>query len=107
MGLDMAAMHVDEAAHEREPDAEPALRTIELLRALHERVEDGGQHIAGDALAIVFDLGDRLLLAHAQAHRDRSTARRVLGRVREEVLEDLRETEFVAVDVREASWCSD
>ena len=37
LGVDPAAMQLDEAAHDRQPEAETAFRAVERLRLLHER----------------------------------------------------------------------
>ena len=44
-------MRADDAAHDREPEPEPALRAIERqLAALHERIEQPRQELRRDAL---------------------------------------------------------
>ena len=42
-------MAFDQAAHDRQAEAEPALRPIEDLAFLNEQVEHPRQHVRGDA----------------------------------------------------------
>jgi len=49
---DPAAVQLDEAADDGEPDAEPALRTIETGLGLREVVEDTRQHLGRDSDAL-------------------------------------------------------
>ena len=49
---DPAAVQLDEAADDGEPDAEPALRTIETGLGLREEVEDTRQHLGRDSDAL-------------------------------------------------------
>ena len=46
---DPAAVQLDEAADDGEPDAEPALRTIETGLGLREEVEDARRHLGRDS----------------------------------------------------------
>ena len=43
--LHLAAVQLDERAHDRQAEAETALRTVERLPLLDEQVEDRGQHL--------------------------------------------------------------
>src|SRR4029450_12832486 len=50
-----AAVEFDQTAHEREPDAEPALRPLELRVDLREQVEHAGEVLRLDADARILD----------------------------------------------------
>ena len=53
--LDAPAVQLDETLRDGEPDAEPALRAIERLVALHEQIEHVRQDLRVDADAFVAD----------------------------------------------------
>ena len=55
---DRAAVRLDEALHERQPEAEAAAAPIERAVGLRERLEDAGEHLRRDAHAGIRD-GDR------------------------------------------------
>src|SRR3954462_3015381 len=91
-------VHLDEAAHEREPETEPALGAIERSLTLGEEVEDAAEQILLDARAVVAD-GDDDLVALAPAGEGDPPARvRVLRGVGEQVREHLGEPHRIAVD---------
>src|SRR5256885_10510853 len=48
-------LQLDQALHQREADAEAALRAVEAALALHEELEDLGQELGLDAGAVVLD----------------------------------------------------
>jgi hypothetical protein len=87
--LDAAAMQLGEAAHECQPDAQPALRTIEGRRDLREHLEDIGQVLGFDADAGVANGDHRLVAFTLHAEPDVPAARRVLGGIVEQVEDDL------------------
>ncbi len=49
------AVQLGDALHDREPDPEPADRSIERLLALREEIEDAWRELARDAGAVVVD----------------------------------------------------
>ena len=53
LGLHPPVVHLDQPAHQAQPDAEPALRLLRRTIALREHVEELGQHLGGDADAIL------------------------------------------------------
>ena len=54
--LDRAAVQLDQALHQREPEPEPALRAVERLARLEEQIEHVRQQLRRDADAVVRDL---------------------------------------------------
>ena len=65
---DRAAVQLDEAAHDREPEAEAALRAVERLALLHEQLEHARQQLGRDP--------DRRCRARAASTSSPSRARR-------------------------------
>jgi hypothetical protein len=98
---DGAIVHLGEALHHREANAETALRPRERGVDLVKEIEDRGQVLARDAYAGVADLETDLALISAARWRERDadpTARlAVLHRVHDEVREDLLEARRIAV----------
>src|SRR5262245_28081860 len=66
--LDGARMQLDEPAHEREPDPEPAMRAIRALLALREQVEDPRQQLGCNAASRVFDLQHAMVAILMRMH---------------------------------------
>src|SRR5205823_15014591 len=75
-----AAMELDQAAHQGEPDAESTVAPIHGLAALHEEVEDARQQVRINAVSVVAHLDDDLAQLIARVTRDVSFRRRVLRR---------------------------
>src|SRR5207247_546471 len=75
------AVQLDEVAHEREADAEPATRALERAVALHEQVEHAGQQLGPDPCAAVAHAEHRALSLRLDAQHDFAARRRVLDRV--------------------------
>ena len=96
-------MQAHQAAHQRQPDAEPPDASIQGLPPLHEEVEDPGQQVGRNAAAVVPHLDVEVRGGVPGAHRDVATGRRVLGRVGQEIREDLREPGLVAVEHQRSS----
>src|SRR5690606_9249974 len=94
---DVAAVQLDQVAHERQTDAEPALRSAQRARVLDEEVEDSPQHVGLDAEAVVDYFHGYVLALLLDRKRDRSALFGVLSRVGEQVLEDLREPDRIAL----------
>src|SRR5438552_15170977 len=57
VGLDAAAVHFHETAHQRQADAEPPLRMVQRAIDLREEIEDRGNNLSND---------DNVLIAYAQ-----------------------------------------
>ncbi len=82
-------MELGERANEREPDAEPSLRTVERAVPLGEQLEHLREQSREDSDAVVPDPKDRLVPFDSGDELDASPDGRVFGGVREEVDEDL------------------
>jgi hypothetical protein len=78
-------VQLDEAPHEREPEAEPARRAV----CLHEGLEDQRQRFRLDADAGVAHPQDRIAAFARDAEVDASGGRGVLHGVVEEIQHDL------------------
>ena len=89
--LHRSAVQLDELAHEREPDAEPAGAALERAIALHEQLEHARQQLGTDAHAGVAHGQDRLIAVATHGDGDLAPGRRVLHRVGEEVRQHLLE----------------
>ena len=59
---DGSAVHLDEALHQREPDAEPARGAATRPVGLHEHVEDARQHLGRDADAGIAHRDDHVVV---------------------------------------------
>ena len=87
--LDGAAVHLDQPLHQRQADAQPALRALQRPVHLGEHVEDAGQHLGRDADAGVPDPDHRLLAVPLDGEPDAPAALGVLGGVVQQVRQDL------------------
>ena len=63
---DAAAVHLDQAADQRQADPQPPLAAVERPLGLGEQVEDAGQQLRGDPDAVVADPDDRLVPPRAR-----------------------------------------
>jgi hypothetical protein len=68
--LDGAAVHLDEGTHERQPDAEPALRALERSVHLREHLEDVRQRRRRDADSTIAHAHDRAFAVTLGAEPD-------------------------------------
>ena len=55
LGVDCAVVQLDDPAHEREPEPESAVTAVGCRLRLHEKVENGWQHVGRDTHTIVVD----------------------------------------------------
>src|SRR6185295_11054701 len=94
----LATVHRDEAASQREADAEPALGVPTRAIDLHEHLEHGIEVLRQDADAVVADTHDGAVADAPRADLDSTALVRVLGRVGEQIREHLRETYRVALE---------
>ena len=85
LGGHAAAMHLDQAPHQRQADAEPALRAVDGAADLAEHLEHAGQCIAGDPDPGVADHHHGLFSFTPHRQPDAAARRRVLGGVVEQV----------------------
>ena len=56
--LNAAVVHIDQPPHQRQANAESALRLLQRPINLREHIEDAGQHVAGNADAVVSHADD-------------------------------------------------
>lgn len=91
-------MHLGESARQREPDAQPALPAIARAFSPREHLEHLGQHLGRDAHARVADGNRRRIALVPDADHDIAAIIRVLGRVAEQIGENLRQAHGVALD---------
>ena len=96
--LDAAAVELDEAPHDREPDAEAPLGPVERPLGLREGLEDARDHLGRDADPAVAHVQHRLLADALGAHLDPPARLRVLDRVGQQVDQHLLEPRGVDVD---------
>lgn len=59
-GLNAAVVHLEQPPHQRQANAESTLRLLQGTINLREHVEDTGQHVAGDADAVVSHADDSI-----------------------------------------------
>src|SRR5262249_5738759 len=85
VGGDGAAVHLDDGADERQPDAEAALRSVERLIRLYEGFEDPLTHVGRDADARVPNAEDDVAVLARRLQRDLAARRRVLGGVGQQI----------------------
>ena len=98
VGGDAPAVQLDEPARQRQPDAEPALRALQRRRDLREHLEHRRQVLRLDADAVVGHRDPQLSAGHRRLQRDAAAARRVLGRVVEQVQQHLRQPRGIGIE---------
>jgi hypothetical protein len=96
--LDPATVQLDQALHDREPDAEPALYAREAPLRLREEVEDACQHLGRDPDAVVAHADRDLAAGVDDLDRDAAPGLGVLRGVADEVCDHLLQAGGVAVD---------
>ena len=96
--VDLPAVQIGQAAHERQADAHSSLRPIRLAVPLDEEIEDPGHQLRGNTDAGVLDPEDALVSLRSRDHPDAASRRRVLERVQEQVHDDLLQPCRVGVD---------
>src|SRR4051812_14502231 len=89
--LDAPLVQLDQALHQREAQTEAALTAIERALSLNEKIEHARQQLRVDALAVVLHLDHSLAFAGGRDDLDAPTFGRVLGRIVEQVPDDLRQ----------------
>ena len=95
---DGPAVHLQQPAHQGEPDPETAVRVMRVAVELGEQVEDPGQHLRGNADAVVAHPDFDLRPLAADAETDAPSPLGVFGRVAQDVAQGLREPQRVGVD---------
>ena len=93
-------MHRHEPLHEGETDAESRRRSIKRPLRSRKQIEDGRQHLARDADAVVGDANDDVIAVTLETKHDRSADVGEFRRVVENVRDDLRESRRIAVDLQ-------
>ena len=105
VNVDRAAVERDQIAHECQADAESRLRPLQRYIALHEHVEDLRQHVRRDADSGIANpnahLIRRLRRWLADRFRDQPDVaawRRELDRIVQQIDEDLRQADRIAIE---------
>ena len=98
-GLNAAVVHIDQPPHQRQANAESALRPLQRPINLREHVEDAGQHVAGDADAVVSHADDGITPFPFGGEPDVTAPLGVLGGVVQQVQEDLSEPDGIGVQM--------
>lgn len=96
--VDRAVVEHDEAADDRQAEAEPTLGAVDRARALDEPIEQIGEQVGRDPHAVVAHDHDDLVIDAFAEQRDPALAVGVLGRVGEEIRDHLTQARLVAVD---------
>lgn len=96
--LDAPVVQLREPAHQREPDAEPALRALEPAVALDEEIEDVRQQLGLDADSVVLHRQGDVRALVPDRHADVSSGRRVAERVSHDVRHDLLDAHRIGTD---------
>ena len=78
--LTAAAVQLDELTHQRQTNAQAALRAVQRAAHLREQVENAAQHVRLDADAVVAHAQHRLVSLAARRQADSAAAVGVLGR---------------------------
>ena len=91
-------MQVDDVAHDRQAEPEPAAGALQRLVALDEALEDVLEQLARNAVAVVGDREQRLAAILAQVDADVPRRRRELGGIGEQVADHLGQPHRIAVD---------
>ena len=102
--LHRAAVHLHDAAHQRETDAQPALRVAAGIVGLREEIEHVRQHVGLNADAVVFYHDDCFPVAigrdlEGQAGPDLSALGRVFGCIADQIGDDLLEPDGIPEDM--------
>ena len=96
-GLDAPPVLIHQATDERQADTQPPLGSVEGSVDLREQVEDLREHVGGDADAAVADAEDGVVAVAADGQVDPAAVAGVLGRVVQDVRQDLREPGLVGL----------
>ena len=92
-----SAVQRDQVLHQREADAQAALRAIGRARRLLEQVEDPRQHLGGDADPVVLHGQDQLPVVRGDAELDVAAGIGVAGGVGQQIGDHLREADRIGV----------
>ena len=105
-------MHLHQASHQSQSQAQTALRMVERMVDLGEQVENLREHLGGNADAGVANPEHDLGSLDSDAQADLSAGLGVLGRIVQEVGEDLGHPDRVGLDKHRAGgkaidrrWC--
>src|SRR5487761_1204729 len=96
LDVDCAAVRIDDRLGDRQAEARSRNRADVRLVAAEERIEEPLAIVLGDAAARVGDLEHSVAAAAPGANSDATALRRELDRVRDEVVEHLREPGGIA-----------
>ena len=92
-----SAVQLDQAAHQRETDAQSALRAVDGVLGLDEQIEDAREQLAIDAGAFVRDREHGLTALGGDGHVHRLLRRGELQGVGDEIADDLLDAHGIAV----------
>ncbi len=98
-----AALHLDQPSHERESDAEAALRAVERALELRERLEHHRQRACRDAHAGVPHAEHGVATFVRELDLDLSARVRVFRRIVDQVAEHLCQAREIAADADPAA----
>ena len=107
MGLDGAAVHLDQSLHQRQADAESALGALQGTVHLREHVEDAGQHLCRNADAGVLDPDQHMVALPLGGHPNATALVHVLGSVVQQVRQHLRQPGRVRFELDRLWWDRD
>src|SRR5690606_27251625 len=93
--LDPTTMQPDNAAHQREADAQTALGAVTPAPDLDERVKDPPQHVRWNAHAVIAHRDLHIFSGAPRSQTDVAAAWRVLGGIVEQVRKHLREPDGI------------
>lgn len=99
-----AAMRLGQFTNHREPDAQAGAVECDGVRVLHEGLEDVGQDIGCNSDAVVGDGHLQRRFRQGDRNSDPTTAWRVLGRVREQIADDLHQADRIALHHERLPW---
>ena len=89
--LDPASMLLDETPHERQAESQPSLASIQRAWPLDEGLEEPGNELLSQTLAIILDHEPDAAIVFSGLEPEVSARRRVLRRIREQVGDHLRQ----------------
>src|SRR5690606_33991876 len=99
-----AAMHEHQILDDGQPQPKTSLCTLDGLTLLHEQVEHRLEHLRLDPLTTVLHAHDDVASDGACRQRDTSFRVAILGGIRQEIREYLRQTLRIPVDVEACGW---
>ena len=99
---DVAAVQLDEAAHQRQAQPQAALRAVRGALGLGKQVKHAGLQLRFDADAVILHMHGHLPILQLHGDLELATVRGVFGRVIEQVGQHLHQPVFVADHLRQS-----